>query len=90
MLPRRALLAGAAALGALPGRLTAAPREPSVAGWSGYEARLRARLGVAAGGRFDPSAAERLADLTNAARVEAGAASCELASIRPPSGNRAG
>ena len=75
MLPRRAVLTGAAAL-TLPVPAAAGPAR-SLTGWSDYEARLRARLADAGGGRFDLAAARELADLTNAARAQAGAPACD-------------
>jgi uncharacterized protein YkwD len=64
---RRALLAGLAALAAG----AAGPRAAEV--WIAYEARLRARLADAGGGRFDAPAAQTLLALTNDARAGNGA-----------------
>jgi uncharacterized protein YkwD len=74
MLPRRAVLAGAAAVAFRPALAAAAER--SVASWSAYEARLQGRLADAGGGRFDHAGARDLAQLTNAARAAAGAPAC--------------
>jgi uncharacterized protein YkwD len=67
-LRRRSVLAAAPAL--LPWPARAATPSPAV--WSAYEARLRARLDDAGGGRFDGAVARALLDLTNAARAVAG------------------
>ena len=50
----------------------AAPEASNVKAWTGYEARLRARLDDAGGGRIDPAAARAAFDLTNRLRAEAG------------------
>jgi uncharacterized protein YkwD len=74
MLSRRAVLTGVAALAGAPAG--AAPAQRTLTAWSGYEARLQARLADAGGGRFDEAAARELAELTNAARAAAGAPPC--------------
>ncbi|RYF96133.1 MAG: CAP domain-containing protein, partial [Caulobacteraceae bacterium] len=71
---RRSLLAGIGSLVALPA--IASPPGIRAEAWVAYEARLRARLVDAGGGRFDPLAERRLLDLTNAARVSNGAGAC--------------
>jgi uncharacterized protein YkwD len=53
----------------------AAPPASDAAAWSAYEARLRARLDDAGGGRFDEAGARQALALTNHARGDAGAAS---------------
>lgn len=68
---RRALLAGGLAL--LGG--AAAPAGHPARAWIVYEARLRARLGDAGGGRFDDGLARGLLERTNRARSAAGAPS---------------
>ena len=50
----------------------AAPEASNVKAWTGYEARLRARLADAGGGRIDPAAGRAAFDLTNRVRAEAG------------------
>ncbi|WP_374470881.1 CAP domain-containing protein [Phenylobacterium sp.] len=67
---RRVIVAGG--LAAAAGPALAAPR--AAGAWIAYEARLRARLTDAGGGRFDPGLARGLLDLTNGARRAAGAA----------------
>jgi uncharacterized protein YkwD len=64
---RRAVLAGGFA--AFAAAASAAPTKAEA--WIAYEARLRARLADAGGGRFDEAAARALLTLTNAARSEA-------------------
>lgn len=71
---RRSLLAGIGSLVALPA--IASPPGIGPEAWVAYEARLRARLVDAGGGRFDAIAERRLLDLTNAARVSNGAGAC--------------
>lgn len=68
-----ATLALVAAPAAAESARDAAPPAADVEAWSGYEARLRARLADAGGGRFDPEGARALMPLTNAARLAAGA-----------------
>lgn len=70
-LDRRAVLAGTGALLAAPA--WAAPPATDVKPWIAYEARLRARLGDAGGGRFDEPAAREVLSLTNGARGRSGA-----------------
>ena len=68
---RRAVLAGGfAALAAAPA--LAAPSPADASAWIDYEARLRARLADAGGGRFDEAAAAEVLALTNRVRAEAG------------------
>lgn len=50
-----------------------APPAADAPAWSAYESRLRARLGDAGGGRFDPASAREMLDLTNRARAADGA-----------------
>src|SRR5690349_13299081 len=71
---RRSLLAGLGSLVALPALASPAGVGPEA--WLAYEARLRARLVDAGGGRFDAVAERRLLDLTNAARASNGAGAC--------------
>jgi uncharacterized protein YkwD len=71
MLSRRAVLFAAPALVAAP----AAAATPPPGVWSAYEARLRARLDDAGGGRFDAAAAKALLQLSDKVRGEAGASS---------------
>ena len=71
---RRTLLAGMGSLAALPA--SAAARGPGAEAWIGYEARLRARLIDAGGGRFDPASERRILTLTNGARAALGAPTC--------------
>ncbi|MET0273327.1 MAG: CAP domain-containing protein [Phenylobacterium sp.] len=66
MIHRRAALAGG--FWALAGAAGAAA-QASAKAWIAYEARLRARLADAGGGRFDAAAARALLGLTNAARA---------------------
>ncbi len=68
---RRLVIAAGAAFAAAPARAT--PAAADVDAWIAYEARLRARLRDAAGGRFDDEAARVTLALTNAAREGAGA-----------------
>lgn len=74
---RRCVLAAGLALCALPARAAtaqdAAPPATDVAAWSDYEARLRARMADAGGGRPDEAAGPALLSLTNRLRSEAGA-----------------
>lgn len=74
---RRAALAAGLATFAVPaaadGIRDAAPPATDVAAWRAYEARLRARMADAGGGRFDQTAARAAFDLGNAARRAAGA-----------------
>ena len=81
--PRRTLLAGLASLAAAPA--TAAVTAVSKETWVSYEARLRARLADAGGGRFVEGVEQELLAQTNAARGAAGAAPCswseELGSV---------
>lgn len=80
---RRGVLAlGAAAIGdrafAQRGAAVAnAPTAADTSAWSGYEARLRARLKDAGGGAFDLAAAHRVLSLINQARAAAGATGLE-------------
>jgi uncharacterized protein YkwD len=67
---RRAVLAGGFA--AFAAAASAAPTKAEA--WIAYEARLRARLADAGGGRFDEAAARALLRLTNAARTRTGTA----------------
>lgn len=73
---RRTVLAGGLALCALPARAAtaqdAAPPATDVEAWSAYEARLRARIADAGGGRADEAAGPALLALTNRFRAEAG------------------
>jgi uncharacterized protein YkwD len=77
---RRSAIAGGLALAAAPALAAgvdrvrdAAPPASDVAAWTAYEARLRARLDDAGGGRFDDDAAHAVLELTNRARGAAGA-----------------
>jgi uncharacterized protein YkwD len=70
---RRAWLAGAFAAGLAPAGAARAAGPPSAETWTAYEARLRARLTDAGGGRFDAAAERALHRLTNGARATAGA-----------------
>ena len=71
-LTRRMLLAAGLAGPGLAGPgLASAAQSPPSRTWIIYEARLRARLEDAAGGRFDPATARDLLTLSNAARTEA-------------------
>lgn len=71
---RRTLLAGMGSLAALPA--FAAPQAIDAGAWLDYEARLRARLVDAGGGRFDAPKARQLWMLTNGARAANGAPAC--------------
>jgi len=62
---RRGLMAAA---GLIPAGRAMAAGTPAIGTWIMYEARLRARLADAAGGRFDPAAARELLALSNDAR----------------------
>lgn len=73
-LARRTLLAGMGSLVALPAFAT--PRSMDAGAWVAYEARLRARLVDAGGGRFETSKERQLLTLTNAARAANGAPAC--------------
>ncbi len=74
------MLAGAAALTLRPTGATAdvgaAAKKRSLSGWDDYEARLRARLADAGGGRFDLAAGRELAALTDRARAAADTPPC--------------
>lgn len=76
-LDRRTVLAAGLAALAGPARADeatdAAPEASNVEAWSRYEARLRARLADAGGGRLDPGAGRAAFDLTNRLRAQAGA-----------------
>ena len=72
---RRAVLAaGIGALAATP--VGAADKTFSLADWTRYEIRLRARLADAGGEAFDESAAREILTLTNAVRARARAGAC--------------
>lgn len=71
---RRTLLAGMGSLAALPA--FAAPLAVGADAWVAYEARLRARLLDAGGGRFEAATERQLLTLTNGARATGGAAAC--------------
>lgn len=71
---RRSLLAGIGSLVALPA--LAAPPGIGPDAWVAYEARLRARLDDAGGGRFNAPVERELLGLTNAARASSGASAC--------------
>ena len=71
---RRSLLAGIGSLVALPA--LAAPPGIGPDAWVAYEARLRARLDDAGGGRFNAPVERELLGLTNAARASNGASAC--------------
>lgn len=66
-------LALLAAPAAAQGARDAAPPASDVEAWSRYEARLRARLNDAGGGRFDEAGAAALMAITNAERARRGA-----------------
>jgi uncharacterized protein YkwD len=67
---RRRWLAGGLSVGLVAAAGGAGAAEPaSVEAWTGYEARLRARVGDAGGGRFDGATARQLHLLTNRARA---------------------
>ncbi|HEY0650748.1 CAP domain-containing protein [Phenylobacterium sp.] len=73
---RRVLLAAGLAALAVPAwadeATDAAPEASNVKAWTGYEARLRARLADAGGGRIDLDAGRAALDLTNRERAKAG------------------
>jgi uncharacterized protein YkwD len=71
---RRTLLAGIGSLAALPA--FAAPQAIDASAWLDYEARLRARLVDAGGGRFEAAKERQLWMLTNGARIANGAPAC--------------
>ena len=71
---RRTLLAGMGSLAAMPA--FAAPLAIGAGYWLAYEARLRARLVDAGGGRFAGPEARQLWMLTNGARAANGAPAC--------------
>lgn len=71
--PSRRVLLGAGAAFLAPGLARAAPPASDPNPWIAYEARLRARMADAGGGRFDDAAARAVLTLTNAARQAAGA-----------------
>ncbi len=64
---------GALAAGLVPAGASRAAPPPTAEAWTAYEARLRARLADAGGGRFDGPAERALHRLTNGARGAAGA-----------------
>lgn len=74
---RRTVLAAGLALCALPACAAtaqdAAPPATDIKAWSDYEARLRARIADAGGGRADEAAGPALLSLTNRLRAGAGA-----------------
>ncbi|MFZ5718616.1 MAG: CAP domain-containing protein [Pseudomonadota bacterium] len=76
-LTRRGAMGSGLALLAAPaaaqGARDAAPPASDVDAWSRYEARLRARLEDAGGGRYDEAGAAALTEMTNAERARSGA-----------------
>lgn len=73
--PHRRTVLGAG-LGALAAPARAADKPFSLADWTRYETRLRARLADAAGEAFDEAAAREILTLTNSVRARARAAAC--------------
>lgn len=71
---RRTLLAGIGSFAALPALAT--PLALGAEAWLAYEARLRARLIDAGGGRFDAVREAQILTLTNGARAANGAPTC--------------
>lgn len=74
---RRAVLAGGGAALATRARADtttdSAPAATDIKAWTRYEARLRARLADAGGGRLEEAAGPAMLELTNRLRAEAGA-----------------